>query len=338
MVSRVSTFGSLTADLALIRRQNTQFTELSFQVSTGRQFQELKRYGVEAPRILDLEQEIASREGYTRAIDLASLNISSYSQTLERLIDVVDDVIRASDPLSTQDTSFTSTIETTSVNLMIEVTANLNLEVGDRFLFAGSRFDEAPVIDLRTLSLYNNTDIGVANAIETANNIPTFTVDSGGAATAQSYHTRGANTVDDKSYEAVAVTIADDTRLTYGVTATDSAFQNLIESLVRLRSSGQTGLTEAERESFLTEAQSAAQTARNELRQIQSEVGLAQARIQDQRETHVSFTNISQVALNNITLADNATAAAEISSLTAQVQASFTTIANRRDLTLVNFL
>ncbi|MDJ0685625.1 MAG: hypothetical protein QNJ84_13050 [Alphaproteobacteria bacterium] len=338
MVSRVSTIGVLQTELAQIQRQNAQFSLLNNRVATGQEFRELKNYGVQAPQILDLRQEITSREGYNRAIDLADINIGSYDETLGRMIDLVDDLIRAADPLSTEDTNFQTNTETISVNLMIEVTANLNIEIGDRFLFAGTRFDQAPLVDLRTLALYTANDIGVVNTIETADDIPTFIVDSGGTNTPQSYHTQGPNTVDSQSYDEAALTIADDLRLTYGITANEPAFQNVIEALVRLRSSAQAGLTEAERESFLTEAQLVAQDARDQLRQLQSENGLALNRLRDQRDTHTSFINISQIALDNITRTDDATAAAEISALTAQVQASFSTIANRRDLSLVNFL
>ena len=265
MVTRVSTFGSLQADLALIRRQNLNFDRLNFQVATGEKFQELKNYGTQAPRILDLQSEIDRRTGYVNAIGLAELNLKSYDATLERLSDIVDDIIKASEPLSTQDPNFTTNTQTLSTNLLIEVEANLNLEIGDRFLFAGTRFDTAPVIDLRSLPVYTTNDLGVANTIETANDIPTFIVDSGGANTAVSYHTQGANTQDARSYQQVSLTVADDATLTYGITAADPAFQNLIESITRLRSSAQAGLTEAEREQFLAEASTAAQTARDQL-------------------------------------------------------------------------
>lgn len=338
MVTRISTFGSLQADFALIRRQNVAFDRLNFQVSTGEKFRELKNYGTQAPRILDLQAEIDRRNGYVNSIGLAELNLQSYDATLERLNDIIDDIIKASEPLSSQDDAFESTTTTLATNLLIEVESNLNLEIGDRFLFAGSRFDVAPVIDLRALPNYTTNDLGVANAIETANNIPTFTVDSGGANTAVSYHTQGPNTADPRSYEKVSLTVADEAILTYGITATDPAFQNLIESLVRLRSSAQTGLTEAQREQFLSEAATAAQDARDEIRQLQAKNGLALGRMQDQRNNHRNFINISQIALDGIKLADDATAATEISALSAQIQASFTVISTRRQLSLVNFL
>ncbi len=338
MVSRISTFGSLQADLFLIRRQNLNFDRLNFQVATGEKFAELKNYGTQAPRILALQSEIDRRDGYVNSLGLAELNLQSYDTTLERLSQILDDVVKASEPLSTQDPNFASTTDVLSKNLLIEVEANLNLEIGDRFLFAGSRFDVAPVIDLRSLPIYTTNDLGVANTIETANSIPTFTVDSGGANTAVSYHTQGPNTQDPRSFNQVALTVADGALLTYGITATDPAFQNLIESIVRLRSSTQAGLTEAQREQFLAEASTAAQTARDQIRQLQAKNGLNLSRLQDQRENHKNFINISKIALDDIKLVDDATAAAEISALSAQVQASFTVISTRRQLSLVNFL
>lgn len=338
MVTRVSTLGSLQFDLAQINRQNVLFDRLNFRVATGEKFRELKNYGAQAPQILNLEQEIRAREGYIRSIGLAELNFRSYDATLQRMADVVDDIIKATGTLSTNEETFRSTTEATAVNLMIEMSANLNTEIGDRFLYAGTRFDEAPVGDITALQLYTANDVGVANPVETADDIPTIIVDNGGLNTAQSYHTRGPNTQDPRSYEQVKLTVADNSVIRYGITATEPAFQNLVESLLRLRSAAQDGLTEAQRESFLTEASIAADTARDQIRQLQAENGLALARVQDQTETHETFINISRLALDGITRADDATAAAELSALTTQVQASFTVIAQRRQLSLVNFL
>lgn len=338
MVSRVSTQGALAAELQLIQRQNRLFDRLNFQVATGKKFQALKDFGNQASQVINLEREIQSRQGYVRSIDLAEHNIRSYDATLTRLIDVTNQILKVAEPLSTRDENFAQITEVTAVNLMVETQTNLNIEIGDRMLYAGTRFGEEPVVDLRGLQLYNASDLGAPNPIETANDIPTFVVDSGGAAVAQSYHSQGPNTTDSQSYTNVALTIADNTKLTYGITATEPAFQNLVESLVRLRSSAQDGLSDAEREQFLTEAANAAITARNQLRQLQSSNGLNLSRLTDQKEQHRDFINISQIALDNITLADDATAAAEISALSAQIQASFATISTRRQLSLVNFL
>lgn len=338
MVSRVSTQGILAADLFLIQQQNKNFDLLNFRVATGRQFRELKAFGNQAPQVLDLQNEIASRNGYIRSIELAQVNLRSYEVTLDRLIEVSNDLVKAAAPLSADEPTFGTTAETTAENLLVEIEANLNIEIGERFLFAGSRFDTAPVVELSNLPVYTANDIGVVNAIETANNIPTYIVDSGGANTAVSYHTQGANAVDARSYESVSLTIADNISVNYGLTANEEAFQNLIEAAIRFRSSAQAGLTTAQREAFLAEAEVLALNSRDQLRQLQSINGLNQARFTQQIDAHNSFTSISQIALDDIVLADDATAAAELASLSSQIQASFTTISRRNQLSLVNFL
>ena len=338
MVSRVSTQGILASDLFLIQQQNRQFDLLNFRVATGRQFRELKNFGNRAPQILDLQNEIKSRDGYIRSIELASVNLRSYEVTLDRLIDVANDLVKATAPLSADEPNFEVTAETTAVNLLVEIEANLNIEIGERFLFGGTRFDTAPVVDLTNLATYTANDIGIANTVETANNTPTYVVDAGGANTAVSYHTQGPNTVDARSYESVSLTIADNISVNYGLTANEEAFQNLIEATIRFRSAAQPGLTSSERESFLAEAESLSLNARDQLRQLQSVNGLNRARLTQQTDAHNSFISISQIALDDIVLADDATAAAELASLSSQIQASFTTIARRNQLSLVNFL
>lgn len=338
MVSRVSTQGILASDLFLIQQQNRQFDLLNFRVATGKQFRELKAFGNRAPQILDLQNEISSRDGYIRSIGLANVNLRSYEVTIDRMIEVANDLVKASAPLSSDEPNFATTAETTAVNLLVEIEANLNIEIGERFLFGGTRFDTAPVVELSSLPIYTANDIGIANTVETANDIPTYVVDAGGANTAVSYHTQGANAVDARSYERANLTIADNISVAYGLTANEEAFQNLIEAGIRFRSAAQPGLTSAEREAFLAEAEVLSLSARDQLRQLQSINGLNQARLTQQTDAHNSFISISQIALDDITLADDATAAAELASLSSQIQASFTTIARRNQLSLVNFL
>lgn len=338
MVSRVSTQGILASDLFLIQQQNRQFDLLNFRVATGRQFRELKAFGNRAPQILNLQNEIASRDGYIRSIGLANVNLRSYEVTIDRMIEVASDLVKASAPLSSDEPNFATTAETTAVNILVEIEANLNIEIGERFLFGGTRFDTAPVVELSSLPTYTANDIGIANTVETANDIPTYTVDAGGANTAVSYHTQGPNTVDARSYERVNLTIADNITVGYGLTANEEAFQNLIEASIRFRSAAQPGLTSAQREAFLSEAETLSLSARDQLRQLQSTNGLNLARLSQQTDAHNSFISISQIALDDITLADDATAAAELASLTSQIQASFTTIGRRSQFSLVNFL
>jgi flagellar hook-associated protein 3 FlgL len=344
MVSRVSATGTLSQNLFLINSGQSKLNQLNYSLGTGNKFEELKFYGKDSTRIVDLRKDIEARKAYTNSIDITESTTDSYDAILERLVQVATDALNAAEPLSTNDVDFPNTTTVLANNFMLEVEANLNIKLGDRFIFAGTNFSDAPVRDLRTLSLYNATDLGsapaAANAIETADTLPEHVVDAGGAATTESYHTgfTAAGTVDSKAYEAMKVTIADSQPIIYNITANEPAFQNLIEGLLRLKSAAQTGLTEPEREEFLGEARNTLDNARVELRQLQARNGTVINELSRTKEIHTSFINISQSALTDLTVANDAEVATRIAALRTQLEASYSTIADTNRLSLVNYL
>lgn len=349
MVDRISTAGLLLNDLTLLQRNQSTLDQLQYRVGTGKKFQKLKLYGNDAPRIVDLKNEIETREAYIRSINLTEGITRSYDAVLDRLADVAGQIIDSSDPLDPEDPSFLTDATVVANNLMLEIESNLNVRIGDRFIFAGTNYGSAPVTDLRNLALYNETDIGTPNANEAANNLPEFTVDAGGAATDQSYHTSwaGSPTVDADAWRQTQLTINDRQAVTYGITATDPAFQQLIDAVVRLKSAAATpgpadsngnGETRDEREALLGEARTAAEAARVAIRQLQSENGAIINQFERTRTEHENFISISETSLDEIEGADTAEAAVQISTLQTQIQASFSTISRRAQLSLVNFL
>jgi len=346
MVDRISTSGALLNSLTLLQRNTVTLDQLQFRVGTGRKFAELKLYGNDAPRIVDLKAEIASRQAYIRSITLAEGITRSYDAVLDRLSEVAGEIIDASEPITADDQNYQTDTTVVANNLMLEIESNLNVRIGDRYIFAGTRFDSAPVTDIRDLALYTEDDLApnpvTTNAIETANEVPEMVVQQAGANITQSYHTSfaGADTIDTEAWRKTTLTISDQQRIEYGITATDSAFQNLVEAVIRLKSATDrnANLTGDQRETLLGNARSAAEQARVELRQLQSANGAVINQFDRMVTQHENFTSISQSALDNIEGADTAQAAVEISALQTQIQASFTTIARRAQLSLVSFL
>jgi flagellin-like hook-associated protein FlgL len=341
MVDRISTGGALLNDLTLLQSNKLTLDQLQYRLSTGKKFQKLKLYGNDAPRIVDLRGEISARQAYMRSIDLTDGIVRSYDAVLERLSDVASEIINISDPIDADDPDFLNDTQVLADNLMLEIESNLNVRIGDRYIFGGTDFGNAPVKDLRTLALYNDTDIGIPNTDETANQIPEFTVDDGGGGTVQSYHTAhaGSPTNDADAWRETAITINDRQVVNYGLTATNPAFQQLVEAAVRLKSAVQDGvLTVDQRRTMLGEVRTVAETARTELRQLQAQNGAVLNQFDRSRTEHETFIGISQASLEDIEGADSAEAAVQISQLQTQIQASFTTIARRSQLSLVSFL
>ena len=339
MVSRVSTAGSTVQNILNLQRNQENFDLLSYRIATGKNFQELRDYGTDATRLVDLRQEISSRDAYVRSITMTEIFLSAYDSSLERMAGITQDLLDAADPLSTNDANWGPNNTTLADNMLLETEANLNLEVGGRFLYSGTNYTTAPVNNLRNLNLYALTEIGTPDVIETSNQIPEIVYDSAGPSY-QSYHSSfaGTGTLDANAWQVAQLTISDGQTADYGITATHQAFQNLVDGLMRFKTAAQPGLTEVERKDLLAEARTLANSARDQIRQLQSSNGVITTVMNNAKSMHVSFIDISITALNGIEVADTAEAATRLSILQTQIQASYSTIAKRQQLSLVNFL
>ncbi len=331
MLGSVSTLGILGQDLSIIRNGQRLYQDLSYQVSTGKKFRELKDYQANAPRIIDLNKEIEARTAYQQSIDLANLNVSAYDATLERLVDVAQDLAKAADTVGTSDPSWESDTLTLVDNMMLEVESILNSEVGDRYIYAGSRFNTVPIVDIRTLPVYDNVTPPPGAFLVASPNVAEYDTAFVGP---------GPTPVA-AAYDLSEVTIDVGLRLQYGISSNDDAFQRLIHGLRVLKSAAQPlsgTLTQADRDAYLGIARQQAQFAQNELRQLQSSNGAVQSMFARTKEQHSEFIGIANIALDGIEVVDTAAAATKLSALTAQIEVSYATIARKAELSLVNFL
>lgn len=343
MVDRVSTAGRLLSDSSIIRQNQLLVQRLQNQLSTGKKYQELKLYGNDASRLVNLRSDVTAREAYIRSITLTEVITDTYDAVLERMAEVADEVLKAADSTVAQSATFEDDTTTISNNLFLEIEVNLNLDVGGRFVFGGTRLNQAPVKDIRTLTDYTAGD--AADTIEADPTLPLITY--AGGTLEQSYMELGAavgtvvataDPTDAQSFQETSVTINDGRPITYGITAADSAFQNLVESVLRLRSSAQTGLTEDERATFLAEARVVANTAREEIRQLQTSNGVVMNELIRTRNLHQDFVNINFAAMEEIEGVDTTETALQLSAITTQIESSFAAISRRNQLSLVNFI
>ena len=156
----------------------------------------------------------------------------------------------------------------------------------------------------------------------------------------QSYHTAwdGMNATNLEAGSHLKITIDEKQSVSYGITATDSSFQLLIDSILLLKSAAQDGLENTERQEMTRTARDMAYRSRELLQNTHSLNGFMEKRLDDAKSLHSNFITISQNALNNIEVVDSTQAYTEFSALNNQIQASYAVITRRSALSLVNFL
>ncbi|MEM7197176.1 MAG: flagellin, partial [Pseudomonadota bacterium] len=234
-------------------------------------------------------------------------------------------------------------------NILLDVEATLNVRIGARYIFAGTNYESVPVTDLRQLPelapAVSNTPATTDPTIETTPNLPTFTINN----VAVSYSTifdaaaTPPVTADSNSHAQAQIAVNDQRNLRYGVTANEEAIQNLIHAALRLRASGQpeagtTPITLAQRREFLTTARTLAETALNQLRDLQVTISQNLADFEVHRQAHIDTNLILEDSLARIYNVDVNVAATQMASLQTQIQASYSVIGRQNELSLLNFL
>jgi flagellar hook-associated protein 3 FlgL len=136
--------------------------------------------------------------------------------------------------------------------------------------------------------------------------------------------------------DTLSVRIADDMTVDYGITADDPAFEKLIRALYTVKNANVTpGNIDS---ATLETALGLAVESIVELPVIVSEVGASRLTFQNFKNRHEDFLVFTQETVSQIENVDIAEAVARLSSEQLLLEASYTLIAQLRQLSLANFL
>ena len=185
----------------------------------------------------------------------------------------------------------------------------------------------------------NQIDI-VGKTDGTAFDFTAALIDDENISKTQSYHTSwtGLNSANKEAGISLDVTIDDKQPVDYGISATHTSFQLLIDAILLLKSAAQEGLNGVERYEMASEARKIAYKAKEAMQNLHALNGFMQKRLDDAKSLHTNFITISQNALNDIEVVDSTQAYTEFSALNNQIQASYAVITRRSALSLVNFI
>ena len=408
MVDRISSTGIGFQTMLSMQRNKQDADEFTYQLVTGFKYQNLQDYGTDMKRIQDYNHVIEEREGFNRAITLVEPITSAYKETLAHMAEIANFIMDATDPLSVKREEFPGETETMATNAMVDFEASINLEIGGRYIFAGTNYTEPPVIDIQDLDLLTVYDqknvsdlisLGVVNtssyvvpvldddgnlqfdgvtgdlivsdpislgqgdAIEQADIVAQINslspvLDASGAVqysadghiilqeNYQSYHVRfeGDQTENARSWAQMSMMINDRQNYPYSISANEEAFQMLVDAMLRMRSAAQTfDANDAEtnwelQRNMLREAYNIAEDARQKIRELEVRNGQVINQFNQAKEFHDQFIALSQTSRDALRNADQTEAALNMSTLNTQIEASYSSIAKRQELTLSRYL
>lgn len=322
MSNGISAAGFFTSNTALILNSETQLDTLSQELNTGKKSTSLAGYGTSAATILNLTDTVSQTQAFIANSTQVNTVLTAYDTTLNQLGSDAGKLSTALNQVSPSNPASTTTLQALITGLLADVGATLNTQVGNRFLYSGTRFNTQPVVDLTALAppatptpftpVAPNT-VALAsppNPPGTFNSpLPTYDTQS------------PATDPNNQAYASQTLNVSATETVTYGITSNDPNIQALIYALQEAQAGA--GATGATQQQFFANANSALQTAITGLQNLQQTNDNNAVSIKSQQTVQTQTIANLQSQLGNLQDIDAATVATQLTTVENQLQASF---------------
>jgi flagellar hook-associated protein 3 FlgL len=306
-MTRIANLAQYNQMMANIRQTQTRWQDTNIQASTGYKAQRYSGIAPDSRQLINLESSRARMGQYQTNNNTVNLRL----QTMEVSISNVTDAATKLKNLLTNALNGQNATELAigqeAQNLLNEVAKNLNAKIGDRYLFSGTKTNVPPV------------DLNAPGFSAPPTTYPSV-ADTG--------YYQGDSTV-------LTTRAADDFDITYGVTANENGFEQVIRALNLTATVTLTPTVDRDR---LQNALELVNQAVNSLPTIRSRVGSAQNALDQANEEHGDMTTFLDQSITNITGVDVAEAMSRMAADETLLNVSYMAIAKLGQLSLVNFM
>jgi len=324
MVDSISTAGIALACSKTLSSAQTQLSKLSGQLTTGKVSLNLSDYtSAEAQKLLNFNSETGQQNGFLGVIGSIEPRMAIYDSALTGIEDTASDAFSTIITAGTYNSETNATTQNLVEGYMEQIQYYLNQQVGDRYIFAGSRYGTAPVTDITALP---SPPTEVAPYLATGNEVPSYDAD---------YDPLNPTALVPTANVIETVSIDTTKKLAYGITSNEDGFQQVI---MGLRFAYAATNDQANYETYMT-------TSRDLITQ-----GLANIRATHTTSTN-AYTTLTKTKdnidsnLNNLaTQVDNIEAvninevAVKITTLQAQLEASYSAVSHMINLSILKYL
>ncbi len=152
-VSTISNSGIRQTLTSQLQAEQTTLADLTQQLSSNQKHQDLTDYAPsDALNLMTLQNTVTQKQGYVSVINTVQARLSGYNTTMTDIEAVTAQAQTLANNNSTYSASAVAGIGSLATNFLKSVTADLNQQIGGRYIYAGSRYTTSPVTDLSTLS------------------------------------------------------------------------------------------------------------------------------------------------------------------------------------------
>lgn len=303
MVGRISTFvvsGRLNSENL---RLQTELSKAQIQMSSGKIGQSYAATGRATQRLLNTQNDLARIESQNVVAENVQARINTMFSTVNNIQDLANNFLSKITQSLGGNLNVPADIQNMANNGMDNLESLLNINLGGRYLFAGSAIDVLPV------------DIN-----DPAYLPPTLPLPS----VADTSYYQGDNVL-------ASAEISDAFDITYGVTADNAGFEQLFRAMNLARTYPTDTVA-------LQEAFDLANAAVDSIAQIQTDLQAKANVIDIQVTQNEDDANLFKSIISSISDTDLAATQINITNLTSQLEASYSNVGRISRLKLFNFL
>ncbi|TFV78774.1 flagellin [Bradyrhizobium frederickii] len=298
---RVATFAQSNRMIADAMRVESVMANKQIQESTGVVSTDFGGYGSDAQHVVNLQVSVTRAQSYVDAATLADSRIQVMYSAIGSMTDILTQLRSQLSAASTGSSTETNSVITTAQQMLQEMGSLMNTQYDGQYVFAGDKTDTAPV------------------------DLTSFSSGVGSTTTADTSYYKG----DD---EIASVRVAADQTVSYGVTADNSAFEEVMRVLKFVASS--TTLSSSD----ISSALDLAGTALDDTAAVQARLSNAASSIETASARQTDYKSYAETLSNDLTGVDVAAITAQLSTYEAQLTASYSALAKILSINLASYL
>lgn len=301
---RVSTAAMQQNLLNQMRSVQSQLADATNQSSSGMRADSYSGVSDNSYVISTLSAEISESSAYADLAEQIQSRVEMYYSTLNDMVDLMSDMLAdISGALSTGSTDVAGINESATAALST-MASLLNTQYEDRYLFAGSATNTAPV------------SVDVAD-------YPAMTTPS---AADTSYYSGNSDIASAK--------VADGTTIEYGITADQEPFEQALRALNLTAYASSDPIDEA----ALTETMTLIEDAVAGIADLQTQISLTQDELEAVVDMHTDFQLTAEGIVTDLSEVDLAEAMVNLETLSVQLEASYSVAGQIVDMSLFDYL
>lgn len=298
---RVATFAQSNRMIADAMRVESVMANKQIQESTGVISTDFGGYGSDAQHVVNLQVSVTRAQSYVDAATLADSRIQVMYSAIGSMTDILTQLRSQLSAASTGSSTETDSVIATAQQMLQEMGSLMNTQYDGQYVFAGGKTDTAPV------------------------DLTSFSSGTGSITTTDTSYYEG----DD---EIASVRVASDETVSYGVTADNSAFEEVMRVLKFV--AGSTTLSSSD----ISSALDLAGTALDDTAAVQARLSNAASSIETASARQADYKSYAETLSNDLTGVDVAAITAQLSTYQAQLTASYSALAKILSLNLASYL